>query len=140
MAQDIYAIIQTGGKQYRVEPGSEILIDRLDGETGTTIALPILFLRDKNAMTMDASRLKSMSIGATIVGHTMGEKVNVLKYKSKARYRKRTGFRPKLTKIKIEAFGVEPVAKIAQTTKATKKPAETKTRTAQKKVAKTKKS
>jgi len=95
-----YAIVKTGGKQYRVEPGQNLLVEKLDGAEGDTVALePILFRSEESVF--DADGLKKVSVQAKIVGHERGPKLRVFKFKPKRGYRKRTGHRQNLTRIEI---------------------------------------
>jgi len=95
-----YAIVKTGGKQYRVEPGQSLLVEKLDGAEGDTVALePILFRSEDSVF--DADGLKKVSVKAKIVGHERGPKLRVFKFKPKRGYRKRTGHRQNLTRIEI---------------------------------------
>src|SRR3954447_1916915 len=95
-----YAIVKTGGKQYRVEPGQSLLVEKLEGAEGDTVALePILFRSDD--AVFDAAALKKVSVKAKIVGQERGPKLRVFKFKPKRGYRKRTGHRQNLTRIEI---------------------------------------
>jgi large subunit ribosomal protein L21 len=95
-----YAIVKTGGKQYRVEPGQWLLVEKLEGAEGDTVALePILFRSDD--AVFDAAALKKVSVQAKIVAHERGPKLRVFKFKPKRGYKKRTGHRQNLTRIEI---------------------------------------
>jgi large subunit ribosomal protein L21 len=96
----MYAIVKTGGKQYRVERDQTLLVERLPAEQGDTIALePILFRADDTVF--DADGLKKVKVGAEIVEHLRGPKLRIFKHKPKRGYRKRTGHRQELTRIRI---------------------------------------
>ncbi|MEA2305386.1 MAG: large subunit ribosomal protein [Solirubrobacteraceae bacterium] len=96
----MYAIVKTGGKQYRVERDQTLLVERLPAEQGDTIALePILFRSDDTVF--DADGLKKVKVGAEIVEHLRGPKLRIFKHKPKRGYRKRTGHRQELTRIRI---------------------------------------
>jgi large subunit ribosomal protein L21 len=95
-----YAIVKTGGKQYRVEPGQNLLVEKLEAAEGDTVALePILFRSEDSVF--DADGLKKVSVKARIVGHERGPKLRVFKFKPKRGYKKRTGHRQNLTRIEI---------------------------------------
>src|SRR3954454_5124472 len=95
-----YAIVKTGGKQYRVEPGQSLLVEKLDAAEGDTVDLvPILFRSDDSVF--DADGLKQVSVRARVVGHERGPKLRVFKFKPKRGYKKRTGHRQNLTRIQI---------------------------------------
>jgi large subunit ribosomal protein L21 len=96
----MYAIVKTGGKQYRVEQGQTLLVERLPGEAGASVDLePVLFRSEDTVF--DADGLSKVRVGAEIVEHLRGEKLRVFKFKPKRGYRKRTGHRQELTRIKI---------------------------------------
>jgi large subunit ribosomal protein L21 len=95
-----YAIVKTGGKQYRVEQGQSLLVEKLDAEDGATVDLePVLFRSDD--AVFDAAGLKKVKVTAKIVAQEKGEKLRVFKFKPKRGYKKRTGHRQKLTRIEI---------------------------------------
>lgn len=95
-----YAIVKTGGKQYRVEEGQTLLVERLADEAGATVALqPLLYAADKAIFDIDG--LKKVSVKAKIVGHERGEKLRVFKFKPKRGYKRTTGHRQELTRLEI---------------------------------------
>ena len=96
----MYAIVKTGGKQYRVEKGQTLLVERLPDEAGATVALqPIMFRSDDVVFEPDA--LSDVHVDARIVEHVRGEKLRVFKFKPKRGYRKRNGHRQELTRIEV---------------------------------------
>ena len=96
----MYAIVKTGGKQYRVEKGQTLLVERLPDDAGATVSLePILFRSDDTVF--DADALKKVRVQARVVGHERGKKLRVFKFKPKRGYRRRTGHRQSLTRIEI---------------------------------------
>ncbi|HEY8638576.1 MAG TPA: 50S ribosomal protein L21 [Solirubrobacteraceae bacterium] len=96
----MYAVVKTGGKQYRVEKGQTLLVELLDAKEGATIALDPILYRSKDAV-FDAKELKKVKVKAKVVGHEKGEKLRVFKFKPKRGYKRRTGHRQKLTRIEI---------------------------------------
>jgi large subunit ribosomal protein L21 len=96
----MYAIVKTGGKQYRVEQGQTLLVERLAGEAGASVDLEPVLFRSQDAI-FDADGLRDVRVGAEIVEHVRGEKLRVFKFKPKRGYRRRTGHRQNLTRIKI---------------------------------------
>jgi large subunit ribosomal protein L21 len=95
-----YAIVKTGGKQYRVEEGQILLVERLADDEGATVALqPLLYAADD--AVFDADGLKKVSVKARIVGHERGEKLRVFKFKPKRGYKRTTGHRQELTRLEI---------------------------------------
>ena len=95
-----YAIVKTGGKQYRVEEGQTLLVERLPNQEGTTITLQPLLFRSTETI-FDADGLSKVSVKAKVVGHERGEKLRVFKFKPKRGYKRRTGHRQDLMRIRI---------------------------------------
>ncbi len=95
-----YAIVKTGGKQYRVEEGQTLLVERLKDDEGATVILqPLLYAADD--AVFDADGLKQVSVKAKIVAHERGEKLRVFKFKPKRGYKRTTGHRQELTRLEI---------------------------------------
>jgi large subunit ribosomal protein L21 len=95
-----YAVIKTGGKQYRVEEGQTLLVERLPDDVGAKVKLePLLLAGDGDPLLGDA--LGKASVQAEIVGHERGPKLRVFKFKPKRGYKRRTGHRQELTRIRI---------------------------------------
>jgi large subunit ribosomal protein L21 len=98
----VYAVIATGGKQYRVEPGQEVTVERLTGDVGQSVTLtPVLVVDDEGAVTSGGD-LGERTVTATITGHDRGERIRVFTYKNKSRQHKRRGHRQHRTTIRIE--------------------------------------
>jgi len=99
----IYAIIETGGKQYKVTPGQTIDVERLDVDEGDTVELDrVLFIADGDKVTVGTPTIDGAKIIATSQGDGKGKKVIVFKYKPKVRYRKKTGHRQLYTRLAID--------------------------------------
>jgi large subunit ribosomal protein L21 len=95
-----YAVIRTGGKQYRVEEGTTLLVERLTADEGATVELePLLFSGDDTVFAKDD--LARVKVQATVVGHERGPKLRVFKFKPKRGYKRRTGHRQDLTRIQV---------------------------------------
>jgi large subunit ribosomal protein L21 len=95
-----YAVIETGGKQYRVEKGTSLLVDRLSAKEGEKVSLrPVLF-RDKEVVA-GAKELEKVKVEAKVAEHLRGPKIKVFKYKPKKGYRRRAGHRSELTKLEV---------------------------------------
>ena len=99
----MYAIVKTGGKQYRVEQDQTLLVERLPDEPGATVELTTLLLAGDGDAEFDASKLAPVK--AEIVGHERGQKLRVFKFKPKRGYRRRTGHRQELTRLRITKIG-----------------------------------
>ena len=99
----MYAVIESGGKQYKVEEGTSLLVDRLDAKDGDKVALrPVLF-RDGDVI-VGAKDLAKVKVEAKVAGHLRGKKIKVFKYKAKKGYRKRAGHRSELTKLEVTSL------------------------------------
>jgi large subunit ribosomal protein L21 len=97
-----YAIISLGGKQYRVQEGQRLLVDRVKTDAGKTFTPDILLLGG-NGDTQLAP--KGVTVTARVVDHVLGEKIRIGKYRPKTGYRKHTGYRSRLSRIEIESIG-----------------------------------
>jgi large subunit ribosomal protein L21 len=97
----VYAIVKTGGKQYKVAVGDTVEIEKLDGAAGSTVSLPALLVVDGETVTSDAKALAGVKVSAEIVAATKGPKISILKYKNKTGYKKRLGHRQQLTQVKV---------------------------------------
>jgi large subunit ribosomal protein L21 len=128
----MYAVVKIGGRQFRVEQGDSIVVERLSAGEGDKIQLePLLFRPDgKGDAVFEAAELEKVKVEATVTGHERGPKIRVLKFKPKKGYKRRTGHRSELTRLEIgeikqlsrkPAAKAEPKApaKKAGTTKAT---------------------
>ncbi len=100
----MYAIVKTGGKQYRVSEGQSLLVERLPADEGSTVKLPTLLVVDGDDMR-DGDALSGVSVAARVVGHERGPKLRIVKFKPKRGYRRRTGHRQELTRIEITSLG-----------------------------------
>jgi large subunit ribosomal protein L21 len=99
-----YAIIKTGGKQYRVSEGETLLIERLPEAEGATVDLQPLLIVDGDTL-LDGEDLATATAQARIVAHERGPKLRIVKFKPKRGYHKRNGHRQNLTRIEITSLG-----------------------------------
>lgn len=107
-----YAIVQSGGKQYRAVEGETIDVDRLDLEVGKKIDLKeVLMVSDGDKVLVGAPTLSDAKVSATVVDQAQGPKISVFKYKPKIRYRVKTGHRQDLTRLQIESIDVKGISK-----------------------------
>jgi large subunit ribosomal protein L21 len=109
-----YAVIKTGGKQYRVEEGQTLLVERLSGDVGSTVELQPLLVAGDGDPVFDGDGLAQVTVSAEVVGHERGPKLRVFKFKPKRGYRRRTGHRQELTRIRITgiaASGAKPASR-----------------------------
>jgi large subunit ribosomal protein L21 len=97
-----YAVIETGGKQYRVSEGDQITVERLGGEAGSAVTIDrVLMVGGNGATKIGTPVVDGATVTATIDEHKRGEKIVVFKYKAKKRYRRKTGHRQELTRLTI---------------------------------------
>jgi large subunit ribosomal protein L21 len=151
-----YAVIETGGKQYKVEKGTSLLVDRLSAKEGDKVTLRPVMFRDKEVVA-GGKELEKVKVEATVSEHLRGPKIKVFKYKPKKGYRRRAGHRSELTKLEVTEISLgsrkaaapkkeepaekkEAAPKAAKTAEkkpaAAKKPAEAKKPAAKKETAK----
>ncbi len=97
----MYAIVKTGGKQYKVAVGDIVEVEKLDGEPGAELTFPALLVVDEGALTTDADALAKVSVTGKIVTQTKGPKIKIHKFKNKTGYHKRQGHRQKLTRVEV---------------------------------------
>src|SRR4030088_2385595 len=98
----MYAIVKAGGKQYRVEKGDSLLVDRMSENEGAKVTLePLLIAGDGNDPAFEAGDLGKVKVEAVVRGHERGKKIHVLKFKPKRGYKKRMGARADLTRLEI---------------------------------------
>ena len=96
----MYAVIESGGKQYKVEKGTSLLVDRLSAKEGDKVALRAVMFRDKEVIA-EPKELEKVKVEATVAEHLRGPKIKVFKYKPKKGYRRRAGHRSELTKLEV---------------------------------------
>jgi large subunit ribosomal protein L21 len=98
-----YAIVETGGKQYRVEPGKTITVEKLAGDEGSTVELDrVLLVSDDTATTIGTPTVEGAKVLAEVTSQAKGDKIIVFKYKPKVRYSVKNGHRQLLTKLAIK--------------------------------------
>ncbi|HTZ65777.1 MAG TPA: 50S ribosomal protein L21 [Solirubrobacteraceae bacterium] len=96
----MYAIVKSGGKQYRVERGQRLVVERLAAAEGDSVALQPIMLRDDQAL-FDHTSLEHAKVTAKVIAHERGDKLRVFKFKPKRGYKRRTGHRQELTRIEV---------------------------------------
>ncbi|MEW4467693.1 50S ribosomal protein L21 [Parasphingorhabdus sp. JC815] len=119
----MFAIVRTGGKQYRVAAGDIIAVEKLAGEAGDSVTLDDVLLAGDGS---DMKDLKGLTVAAEIVAQEKGEKVIIFKKRRRHNYRRKNGHRQQHTVLKINAIGSEKAAKKAAPKKEAAKPAEDK--------------
>jgi large subunit ribosomal protein L21 len=96
-----YAIVKTGGKQYKVAVGDVVEVEKLVGEPGTELTLPAVLFVDGGDVITDADALGKVSVTGKVVAQTKGPKIRIHKFKNKTGYHKRQGHRQKLTRVEV---------------------------------------
>ena len=96
----MYAIVKTGGKQYKVAEGDLVKVEKIEGEPGSSVALSPVLLVDGASLT-SGDDLSSVAVNAEIVEHTKGPKIRNMHYRNKTGYKRRQGHRQPLTVVKI---------------------------------------
>ena len=113
----MYAIVKVGGRQYRVEEGTSLLVDRMRADEGDTVELEPILFRDDDAV-LDPGELAKVKVAAVVRGHERGDKIHVLKFKPKRGYKRRMGHRSELTRLEIKGIKMlsrKPAMKKAET-------------------------
>jgi large subunit ribosomal protein L21 len=97
----VYAIVRCGGRQEKASVDDVLTVDRLSGDVGSALTLPVLLVVDGDNVVTDAEELGGYEVAAEIVGAASGPKINMIRYKNKTGYRRRLGHRQKYTQVKI---------------------------------------
>lgn len=99
----VYAIVATGGKQYRVEPGQRLEVDRLKAEAGSQVELgQVLLVGNGDTITVGQPTVAGARVVADVLGEVKGRKIIVFKYKNKVRYRRKTGHRQRYSSVLVK--------------------------------------
>ena len=101
----MYAIIATGGKQYRVSEGDVIYIEKIDAQVDSTVSFDVLLVGNDGDVKIGTPVVEGVKAEGKVVGQIRGEKIIVFKYKSKKNYRRKQGHRQPYTKVKITKIG-----------------------------------
>jgi large subunit ribosomal protein L21 len=113
----MYAVVTTGGKQYRVEAGSELVIERLAADAGASVTFDrVLLVGDGEAVTIGTPTVEGASVSGTVLGEELGPKLIIFKFKQKATYRRTRGHRQHLMRVRIDEINAS--AKKAKAEKA----------------------
>jgi large subunit ribosomal protein L21 len=111
----MYAIVETGGKQYRVKPGDTVAVERLSGEPGETLDLDrvLLVAGNDDKARIGSPGIEGAVVRAEVVEQFRGQKIIVFRYKSKVRYRRKTGHRQSLTRLRITDILLDGASSVA---------------------------
>ncbi len=121
----MYAIIRSGGKQYKVEPGMVIKVEKLDAEVGSEVSFEAMMTSDGKKVAVGDPVLKDVAVKGKVLAQDKEKKVIVFKYKAKKDYRKKQGHRQPFTKVEITQVGDEKATAAPKATKAAAAKAET---------------
>jgi large subunit ribosomal protein L21 len=98
----VYAIIESGGKQYRVEPGAVVALERIPGEVGSQVELDrVLLVSDGSSIRVGQPTVAGAKVISQIVAQTRGPKIDVFKFKRRKKYRRKTGHRQEQTEVRV---------------------------------------
>lgn len=101
----MYAVIKTGGKQYRVEAGDKLRVESLNADEGETVNLDsVLMVCDGDNVSVGSPELEGASVSATVVSHGRGKKIDIVKFRRRKHYRRQMGHRQNYTELKIEGI------------------------------------
>ena len=121
----MYAVVSSGGKQYRVEPGSTVLVERLPSETGASILFDrVLLIGDGDDVMVGTPVVSGASVSGTVLGEELGPKLVIFKFKQKVKYRRRTGHRQHLLRVRIDEINAKGGGTSRAKAKADAEPAE----------------
>lgn len=102
-----YAVISSGGKQYKVSEGDELPVDKLNVTKDTSFTFPqVLLVRDGENITIGTPYVDKAVVSAKVLSEVKGKKITISKFKAKVHYRRKIGFRPVFTKVKIESISL----------------------------------
>jgi large subunit ribosomal protein L21 len=101
----MYAVVKTGGKQYRVTPGEKLKVEQIPADIGSEVVLEVLMLADGDNVTVGTPLVAGASVKAKILSHGRGKKVSIFKMRRRKHYQKHQGHRQNYTELHIESFG-----------------------------------
>lgn len=101
----MYAVIVSGGKQYRVSQGDVIYVEKLDQEIDSTVSFDVLMLGSEDSVEIGTPTLAGAKVEGKVVAQVKGEKIIIFKYKSKKNYHRKAGHRQAYTKVEITSVG-----------------------------------
>ena len=114
----MYAIVRCGGRQEKVALDDLVTVDRLAGETGSSITLPALLVVDGDRVISDPAEVGRYQVTADIVGDAAGPKINMIHYRNKTGYKRRQGHRQRYTQVRITSIGTETKTRSARSSSA----------------------
>jgi large subunit ribosomal protein L21 len=113
--KNMYAVIKTGGKQYKVAAGDYLKVEKLDGDVGSKVVIDkILMVADGDNVTIGSPLVAGAKVNATVLSHGKGDKVMIFKFHRRKHYRKTQGHRQSYTEIQIDDINGKGAAKAAK--------------------------
>jgi large subunit ribosomal protein L21 len=109
-----YAIVETGGKQYRAEKGASLLVEHLPADEGAKVSLRAVMYRGDSEVVLEGDQLEKVKVEAVVAEHLRGPKVRIFKYKPKKGYRRRAGHRSELTRLEVTELKLGGAKKAAE--------------------------
>lgn len=107
----MYAVVTSGGKQYRVEQGTTLLVERLTADPGTAVTFDrVLLVGDGDRVTVGTPVVEGATVSGTVLGEERGPKLVIYKFRQKVKYRRRTGHRQQLTRVRIDVISADGAA------------------------------
>ena len=107
----MYAVVTTGGKQYRVEAGGELTIERLAVDAGSSVTFDrVLLVGDGDSVTVGTPTVDGATVSGTVIGEALGPKLVIFKFKQKVKYRRTRGHRQHLTRVRIDEINASGTA------------------------------
>lgn len=101
----MYAVVKTGGKQYRVTPGEKLKVEQIPADIGSEVVLDVLMLADGDSVTVGTPLVAGASVKAKVLSHGRGKKVTIFKMRRRKHYQKHQGHRQNYTELQIESIG-----------------------------------
>lgn len=101
----MFAIIESGGKQYRVQQGDVLRLEKLEAEPGATVDLPVLMLGG-DSVRIGSPRVEGAAVKAEVLAHGRGTKIHIYKFRAKTNYRRHTGHRQPYTEVRVAEISV----------------------------------
>ena len=101
----MYAVVKTGGKQYRVSPGEKFKVEQIPADIGSEIALEVLMVADGDIVTLGTPLVSGTSVKAKVLSHGRGKKVTIFKMRRRKHYQKHQGHRQNYTELEIQSIG-----------------------------------
>jgi large subunit ribosomal protein L21 len=132
----MYAVVTSGGKQYRVEAGDEVTVERLSADAGSSVTFDrVLFVADGETITVGTPTVEGATVTGTVVGDALGPKLRIFKFKQKVKYRRTAGHRQRLTRVRIDEIAADGRSSRATATEPAPSEAEAKPRRARRSAA-----